>query len=170
LSFASPGIGSGAHLAGEYFKRMAGIDIVHVPYKGTGAALQDLVAGNVQLSLDSAAAFMPMIRSGQLRALAVGYAERLPSLPELPTIGETFPGFDAAPMNYLSVRGGTPQPIVDRISQEINAILESAELRQRFLDIGVVVTTGSSQELARQVASERDKWRRLIEASGAKAE
>jgi len=170
LSFASPGIGSGGHLAGEYFKRTAGIDIVHVPYKGTGAAITDLVAGNVHLSLDSIAAFTPLIKSGQLRAIAVGYKERAASLPDVPTLAETYPGFDASPMNYLSVRGGTPADIVAKLNQEVNAVLATPAIRQRMLDMGVLVSPSSVDEITQQVNSERDKWRRIIEASGAKAE
>jgi tripartite-type tricarboxylate transporter receptor subunit TctC len=170
LSFASAGIASGSHLAGEYFKRAANLDIVHVPYKGTGAAIADLVAGNVQLSLDSMAAFMPLIKSGQLRALAVGYAQRSPSLPDVPALAELFPGFDAAPMNYLSVRGGTPPEIIERLNREVNAVLTSPAVRQRLLDMGVLVSVSTPDEIAKQVESERQKWRRIIEASGAKAE
>lgn len=170
LSFASPGIGSGGHLAGEYFKRVAGVDIVHVPYKGTGAAIQDLVAGNVQLSLDSIAAFLPLIRSGQLRALAVGYGHRSSSLPDVPTLAGTFPGFDAAPMNYLAVRGGTPMDIVERLNREVNATLSVPTLRQRLLDMGVLVVPSTPDEIARQVDSEREKWKRIIETSGVKVE
>jgi tripartite-type tricarboxylate transporter receptor subunit TctC len=170
LSFASAGIGSGSHLAGEYFKRAAGLDIVHVPYKGTGAAMQDLVAGNVQLSLDSMAAFMPMIKSGQLRAVAVGYGQRSSSLPDVPALAEFYPGFDAAPMNYLSVRGGTPPAFVERLNREVNAVLTTPAIRQRLLDMGVLVSTSTPDEIARQVDTERQKWKRIIEASGAKAE
>lgn len=170
LSFASAGIGSGSHLAGEYFKRAAGLDIVHVPYKGTGAAMQDLVAGNVQLSLDSMAAFMPMIKSGQLRAVAVGYGQRSSSLPDVPALAEFYPGFDAAPMNYLSVRGGTPPAFVERLNREVNAVLTTPAIRQRLLDMGVLVSTSTPDEIVRQVDTERQKWKRIIEASGAKAE
>lgn len=167
LSFASPGIGSGGHLAGEYLKSIAKIDTVHVPYKGTGAALQDLVAGNVDWSLDTVAAFLPMIRSGQLRAIAVGYQQRSPSLPEVPTLAETFPGFDASPMNYLSVRGGTPKDIVDRLNKEVNAVLGQAQTKQKLLDLGVLVSLSTPEEIVRQVDSERAKWKGIIEASGA---
>lgn len=170
LSFASAGVASGSHLAGEYFKRAAGIEIVHVPYKGTGAAIPDLVAGNVQLSLDSLAAFMPLIRSGQLRALAVGYSQRSPVLPDIPALAERYPDFDAAPMNYLSVRGGTPPEIVERLNREINAVLALPQVRQRIQDMGVLVTPSTPEEIATQVASERDKWRRIIEAAGVKAD
>src|SRR5690349_197568 len=123
LNFSSPGIASGSQLAMEYFKTVSGIDVVHVPYKGTGAAVQDLISGNVQLTIDSLAALSPYIKSGQLRALAVAYPQRAPSLPDVPTIAETYPGFDASPMNYLTVRGGTPKPIVDRLNAEVNAVL-----------------------------------------------
>ncbi len=170
LSFASAGIASGSHLAGEYFKRVAGIEVVHVPYKGTGAAITDLVAGNVQWSLDSLAAFMPLIKSGQLRALAVGYSQRSPLLPDVPALAEIYPGFDAAPMNYLAVRGGTPPEIVERLNREVNAVLSAPAMRQRMLDMGVLVSTSTPEEIARQVASEREKWKRIIEASGARAE
>ena len=122
LNFSSPGIGSGGQLASEYFKTVAGIDIVHVPYKGTGAAIQDLIAGNVQMTIDSMAALLPFIKSGQLRPLAVAYIERSPNLPDVPTLAETYPGFDASPMNYVTVRGGTPPAIVDRLNRDVNAV------------------------------------------------
>jgi tripartite-type tricarboxylate transporter receptor subunit TctC len=168
LSFASPGIGSGSHLAGEYLKGLAGIDIVHVPYKGTGAALQDLIAGNVHLTLDSLAALMPSIKSGRLRAIAVGYPQRTPSLPDVPTLAETFPGFDSSPMNYISIRGGTPAPIVERLNREINHVLDMPSVRQRMLDMGVLVSTSTPEEIARQVDSEREKWGQIIQKTGIK--
>lgn len=167
LSFASPGIGSGGHLAGEYLKSIAKLDTVHVPYKGTGAALQDLIAGSVDWSLDSAAAFLPMIRAGKLRALAVGYGERLPSLADTPTIAESYAGFDASPMNYLSVQGGTPADTVKYLNHEVNAILESPKVKQRMLDMGVLVSLSTPDEIANQVNTERLKWKAIIEASGA---
>ncbi len=166
LTFASPGTGSGAHLAGEYLKRTAGVEMVHVPYKGTGAAIQDLVSGSVDLTLDSMAALLPMVRGGQLRAIAVGYTARAPSLPDTPTLAESFPGFDASPMNYLSVRGGTPGDIVDKLNREINAVLDTAEIRERLLGMGVLVSLSSPAAIASQVQEERDKWQRIIRASG----
>ncbi len=120
------GIGSGSQLASEYFKTVAGIEIVHVPYKGTGNALQDLIAGNVQMTIDSMAALLPHIKSGALRALAVTTLERSSNLPEVPTLAETFSGFDASPMNYLSVRGGTPREIIDRINPRSERSAERA--------------------------------------------
>jgi len=166
LNFASPGIGSGAHLAGEYLKRVMDIDIVHVPYQGTGAALQDLVAGNVQLSLDSVAAFMPMIQSGKLRALAVGYRERSAALPDVPALAEFYPGFDAAPMNYLSVRKGTPPEVLEKLNAEVNAVLAEPDVQRRLAEVGVLTSPSTVQEITEQVESEREKWRRIIEAAG----
>jgi tripartite-type tricarboxylate transporter receptor subunit TctC len=170
LNYASPGIASGSHLATEYFRTVAGIELVHVPYKGTGAAIQDLISGNVQMSIDSMAALLPHIKSGKLRALAVAYPERAPPLPDVPTIAETYPGFDASPMNYLSVRGGTPKPIVDRLNADVNAVLAMPAVKQKLLDMGVIVTPSTPEEIARQVESERVKWKKVIETSGAKAE
>ena len=170
LNFASAGIGSGSHLASEYFKTVAGIDIVHVPYKGTGNALQDLIAGNVQMTIDSMAALLPAIKAGQLRALAVTTLEPSPNLPGVPTLADTLAGFDASPMNYLSVRGGTPKEIVERISREVNAVLALPAVRERMLAIGVVPTPSTPEEMAAQVRSEQAKWKKVIELSGAKAE
>ena len=170
LNFASPGIASGSHLATEYFKSVSGIDIIHVPYKGTGAAIQDLISGNVQMTIDSMAALLPHIKSGKLRAIAVAYAERAPSLPDVPTIAETYPGFDASPMNYLSVRGGTPKPLVDRLNAEVNAVLAMPAIKQKLLDMGVIATPSTPEEIARQVESERVKYKKVIETSGVKAE
>ena len=170
LNFSSPGIGSGSQLATEYFKSVAGIDLVHVPYKGTGAAIADLIAGNVQMSIDSMAALLPHIKSGALRALAVAYPERASALPDVPTLAETYPGFDASPMNYLSVRGGTPAPIVERLNREVNAVLAMPAVKQRLQDMGVLVSPSTPDEIARHVESERQKYKRVIEISGAKAE
>jgi tripartite-type tricarboxylate transporter receptor subunit TctC len=163
-------VASGSQLAMEYFKTVAGIDVVHVPYKGTGAAVQDLISGNVQLTIDSLAALTPYIKSGQLRALAVAYPQRAPSLPDVPTIAETYPGFDASPMNYLSVRGGTPKAIVDRLNAEVNAVLAMPAVKQRLLDMGVIATPSTPEGIAKQVESERAKYRKIIETAGIKAE
>lgn len=170
INFASAGIGSGSHLASEYFKTVAGIDIVHVPYKGTGNALQDLIAGNVQMTIDSMAALLPSIKAGSLRVLAVTTLERSPNLPDVPTLADTLSGFDASPMNYLSVRGGTPRDVVDRINREVNTVLTMPAVKERLAGIGVVATPSTPEEIAAQVKSEQVKWKRVIELSGAKAE
>ena len=170
INFASAGVGSGSQLASEYFKLMAGINIVHVPYKGTGDALKDLIAGNVQMTIDSMAALLPSIKAGSLRALAVTTLERSPNLPDVPTLADTLQGFDASPMNYLSVRGGTPRETIDRINRDVNAVLAMPAIKERLLGVGVVVSPSTPEEIAAQVRAEQVKWKRVIEMSGAKAE
>lgn len=170
VNFASAGVGSGSQLASEYFKLVAGIDIVHVPYKGTGDALKDLIAGNVQMTIDSMAALLPSIKAGTLRPLAVTTLERSPNLPDVPTLADTLQGFDASPMNYLSVRGGTPRELIDRINREVNAVLAQPAVKERLLGVGVVTSPSTPDEIAAQVRAEQVKWKRVIELSGAKAE
>jgi tripartite-type tricarboxylate transporter receptor subunit TctC len=168
LSFASAGVASGSHLAGEHFKQLTGIDAVHVPYKGTGAAIQDLIGGNVQMTIDTLAALGPSIKAGRLRVLAVGYSARDASIPDVPTLAETFPGFDSSPMNYLSIRTGTPKAIAERINREINAVLGDAAIRDKLRGMGVTATPSSADEIARQVESERVRWGAIITKSGLK--
>lgn len=170
INCASAGVASGSHLGCEYFKTVAGVQITHVPYKGTGAAIADLVGGQVQMTIDSMAALLPQVKAGKLRAIAVSQLTRSPVLPDVPTIAETYPGFDSSPMNYLSVRGGTPQPIVDRLNREVNAVLATPAVKQKLLDMGVDATPSTPEEIAKQVESERVKWKKVIEATGIKAE
>ena len=170
FNFASSGIGASSHLAGELFKTMAGVDIVHVPYKGTGPAMQDLLAGNVQMTIDSLSVYLPHIKSGALRVLAISTAERTPIMPDLPPIGDTLRGFDAAPMNYISARAGTPQPIIDRLNKEINAVLKLPDVRDRLLGLGITAAGSTPGKLDAEIKRERVKWKKVIEISGAKAE
>jgi len=170
INFGSAGIGATSHLSGELFKSAAGIQIVHVPYKGTGAALQDLLAGNIQMAIDSIPVYLPHLRSGALRALAVSTPMRSPVLPDLPPIADTLPGFDAAAMNYVAARAGTPRPIVERLNKEINAVLAVPEVRERLLGMGATPTGSTPEELELVIRSESAKWKKVIEISGAKAE
>ena len=170
INFASSGIGASSHLAGELFKMMAGIDIVHVPYKGSGPALQDLLAGNAQMTIDSLSVYLPHIKSGALRVLATATAERSPLLPEVPPIADTLKGFDASPMNYISARAGTPRPIIDRLNAEINAVLKSPDVRERLVSLGITAQGSTPEELAAVIKREQAMWKKVIEISGAKAE
>ncbi|MBI3374873.1 MAG: tripartite tricarboxylate transporter substrate binding protein [Betaproteobacteria bacterium] len=170
LNFASAGIGATSHLAGELFKVMAGIDIVHVPYKGTGAALQDLLAGNVQMAIDSIPVYQPYIKSGVLRVLAVSTLQRSPVLPGVPAIAETLPGFDAAPMNYLAARAGTPRAVIERINREVNAVLTMPEVHERLTGLGIIPQGSTPESLDAEIMRESAKWKKVIESSGAKAE
>jgi tripartite-type tricarboxylate transporter receptor subunit TctC len=170
LNFASAGIGSSSHLAGELFKHDAKIDVVHVPYRGTAPALQDLLSGNVAMAIDSIAVYRPFIESGKLRALAVSSPGRSPILPDVPPMADVLPGFDASVVNYISVRSGTPKEIVARLSREINAVLVSPEVKRYLLSNGVVPKGGTPEEMAALVKSESAKWRQVIQISGAKVE
>jgi tripartite-type tricarboxylate transporter receptor subunit TctC len=170
VNFASAGIGSSSHLAGELFKHDAKIDIVHVPYRGTAPALQDLLSGNVSMAIDSIAVYRPYIDSGKLRALAVSSRERSPILPGVPPIADTLPGFDASVVNYISVRGGTPKEIVTRLNREINALLQTPEVKDYLLGHGVVPKGNTTEEMAVLVKSESAKWKQVIQVSGAKVE
>ena len=170
LNFASAGIGASSHLAGELFKTMAGIDIVHVPYKGTGPALQDLLGGNAQMAIDSLSVYLPHIKSGALRVLGTATAERSPLLPDVPPIADTLKGFDASPMNYFAARSGTPRPIIARLNTEINTVLKMPEVRERLIGLGITPHGSTPEELEAEIRREQVKWKKVIEISGAKAE
>lgn len=170
INFASSGIGASSHLAGELFKTMAGIEIVHVPYKGSGPSMQDMLAGNVQMAIDSLSVYLPHIRSGALRALAMATAERSPLLPDVPPIGDTLKGFNASPMNYIATRAGTPRPIIEQLSREINQVLKMPEVRERLHGLGIFPSGSTPQELDAEIRLEQAKWKKVIEISGARAE
>ncbi|MDB5848821.1 MAG: hypothetical protein JWP29_2573 [Rhodoferax sp.] len=170
LNFGSTGIGSTSHLSGELFKTMAGVDIVHVPYKGTAAVVQDLVAGNIEMAIDAVSTYLPYIKAGSLRALAIGTPERTPVLPELAPVADTLPGFNASALNYVSAPAGTPAPVVEQLNREINAVLAMPEVRARLLAMGVAPQGSTPGELDTTIRAEAQKWKKVIEISGAKAE
>ncbi len=170
LSFASSGIGSSSHLAGEMLKFLAQIDITHVPYRGTGPALTDLMGGTVSMALDTLSILLPPSRSGHLRALGVTTPGRSALAPELPALAETLPGFDAAPFNYIATTGGTPAPIVARLNQAIVGILNEPAYRARMEALGEEATPSSPEELAATIRAESARWKQVIEAAGIRAE
>ncbi|MBI2207030.1 MAG: tripartite tricarboxylate transporter substrate binding protein [Candidatus Rokubacteria bacterium] len=170
LNFSSSGIGSSSHLSGELFKQMTATRMTHIAYKGTGASLQDLLTGNVQLAFESLNVMLPHIKAGALRAIAVTTPERSPVLPDLPPIADTLPGFDAAAFNYVSARAGTPRPVIERLNRELNAVLKIPEVRDRFLSLGVTSIGGTPEDLDARIKRESLKWKRVIEVSGARPE
>lgn len=170
LNFGSTGIGSTSHLSGELFKTMAGVDIVHVPYKGTAAVVQDLVAGNIQMAIDAVSTYLPYIKAGTLRALAIGTPERTPVLPELVPVADTLPGFDASALNYVSAPARTPAAVIDQLNREIGAVLAMPDVRAKLLAMGVAPQASSPDELDKTIKTEAQKWKKVIEISGAKAE
>lgn len=170
LNFSSSGVGASSHLAGELFKTMAVIDITHVPYKGTGPSLQDLVSGNVQMAIDTLATLLPNIKAGKLRALGVSSGERNPVLPDVPSIADTLPGFEASTINYFTVRNGTPKSIIDHLNKEIAIVLRMPEIHKRLMDMSVIPTIETPEQLGARIKRETEKWKKVIERSGAKIE
>ncbi|NML47610.1 tripartite tricarboxylate transporter substrate binding protein [Ramlibacter sp. G-1-2-2] len=167
-SFASAGVGASSHLAGELFKQMAGIDLLHVPYRGTSLALTDLQSGQVQAAIDSIVVYKPYIDAGTLRPLGVATAQRSALLPSVPPIAEQLKGYEAAPVNYISVPAHTPQAIVDRLNREINAVLQTPEVRDQLIASGVLPQGSTQAQMQALVRSEAAKWKKVIEVSGAK--
>ncbi len=170
LTFASSGIGSSSHLAGEMLKFLAQIDITHVPYRGTSQALTDLMAGTVSMALDTLSILLPLSRNGNLRALGVTTPQRSALASDLPALAETLPGFDAAPFNYIATTGGTPAPIVARLNQAVVGILNDPAYRARMEALGEEATPSSPEELAATIRAESARWKQVIEAAGIRAE
>ena len=166
LSFASSGIGGLQHLNGEMFKQMAGIDLVHVPYKGTTQLLPDLLAGRVPMAIDSLPAHLPHIKSGKVRVLAVASATRAATLPDVPTMAEAgLPGYESATNYTLFAPAGTPRDIVALLNKETNAILQMPDVREKLQAQGIVITGGSVDAVERRIPREVDKWAKVVKAS-----
>jgi len=169
LSMASGGIGSGSHVAGELFNMMAGVNMVHVPYRGVAPALTDLLGGQVQVMAASSAASIEYIRSSKLRALAVTGPTRTDVLPDIPSVGEFLPGYEASGWFGVGAPRNTPSDIIDRLNNEINAGLADPRIKARFADLGGTVLGGSAADFGKFVADETEKWSKVVKFAGAKA-
>jgi tripartite-type tricarboxylate transporter receptor subunit TctC len=169
INFASAGVGSGPHLTGELFKMMTGIDMVHVPYRGVAPALTDLIAGQVQVMFVVPVGMFESMKAGKLRGLAVTSATRSDVLPELPTVGETVPGYEASTWFGLGAPKDTPADIVERLNREITAGLVDPKIKTRFTDMGAVVLTGPASDFGKLLADETAKWAKVVKATGASA-
>jgi tripartite-type tricarboxylate transporter receptor subunit TctC len=171
LNYASSGSGAAAHLAGELFKTMAGVDLVHVPYKGAQPALTDVIAGQVQVMFATSASVIPFVKAGKLRALAVTTARRSPSVPDLPTVSEAgVAGFEAITWHGVVVPSATPAPLVERLNRDIVAVLGAPDLRERLAALGAEVLAGTPREFADYIAAEIPKWAKVVRDSGARIE
>jgi tripartite-type tricarboxylate transporter receptor subunit TctC len=166
-SYASSGNGTPIHLAGELFKTMAGIDLVHVPYKGAAPALVDVLGGHVPLMFDNLPPSLEHIRSGKLRALGVTTTERAPSLPDLPTIAETLPGFEVYSWNALFAPAGTPPEVIAKLNQAALTALADPEVVTKLKDLSIKAVGSTPDELAAHVQAELAKWAPIVKASGA---
>ncbi len=171
LNYASGGVGSTSHVAGELFRTMAGLEWQHVPYRGTGASLVDLLAGQVQLTIDNLPAILPHIKTGALRALAISTDKRVPQLPDLPTIAEAgLPGYAAISWQMVAAPTGTPRPILDRMAGTISKLTNDPAYRARVAEAGAEPAGGTVDEARAFVKQETVKWREVVLKSGAKAD
>jgi tripartite-type tricarboxylate transporter receptor subunit TctC len=162
LSMASGGTATTTHLAGELLKMMAGIDMIHVPYRGTGPAIADLLGGQVQVMFGSAPSSVQYIKSGQLRGLAVTSASRLETLPDVPTVGETVRGYEASQWYGIGAPKATPAPIVDLLNKEIEAFLADAKMKSKLVDLGGTALPGSPAQFTKMIADETEKWSKVV--------
>jgi tripartite-type tricarboxylate transporter receptor subunit TctC len=163
LSFASSGAGSSTHLSGELFKSMAGIDVLHIPYKGSGQALVDLMAGRVTMIFDNMPSVLPYIKGGKLRGLASTGPKRSAAMPDLPTIAEAgLPGYESLSWSGIAVPAGTPRDIVLRLNREIGAVLAQADVKQKLAEQGADPIGGAPEVFSAHVRGEREKWGKLI--------
>ena len=168
INMASAGNGTASHMAGELFKMMAGVDMVHVPYRGGGPALTDLIGGQVQVMFPGTIASVEYIKTGKLRALAVTTATRLEALPDLPTVGDFVPGYEASLMDGVGAPKNTPAEIVDKLNKEINAGLADPKIKARLADLGGTVLPGSPADFGKLIADETEKWAKVIRFSASR--
>jgi tripartite-type tricarboxylate transporter receptor subunit TctC len=171
LYYASAGVGSFQHLASALFRLQSGADIVHVPFKGGGPAMLDVVAGNTQIAIGSLIQMLPQIKSGRLKVLGVGSVKRMAALPDVPTISEAgVPGYEATNWWGIVAPAGTPAPIIDRLHKELSIIVTSAETKKRFESEGAEALQMSAEEFGRYIAAETTKWSRVVKDAGIKPE
>jgi len=169
LNFGSAGIGSSNHLSGELFKLMAGVDIVHVPYKGGAAAVTDLLAGQITMYFGTTPSTMPLVRAGRLRGLAVTTAKRTSAAPDLPTMAETaLPGFEQSAWHGIFAPAGTPAAIVTKLNADLNALVKSADVVQKFAAQGIEVTGGSPADFAAFIKQDLAKYQKLVASANIK--
>ena len=170
LSMASGGIGSGSHMAGELFKIMAGVDMVHVPYRGAGPALGDLLGGQVQVMFDLMPNSIEHIKAGKLRGLAVTTATRSHDLPDIPTVGDFIPGYEASAVFGIVAPKDTPADTIDKLNREINAGLADPSIKTRLAQLGGTVLAGTAADFGKLFAEETEKWGKVIRAAKIKAD
>jgi tripartite-type tricarboxylate transporter receptor subunit TctC len=170
LSYGTPGNGSTGHLSTELFKTQAGVFVAHIPYRGSGPMLQDLMAGQVQMAIDNLPSALPLIQAGKLVALGVTSAQPVPQLPGVPTVASVLPGYEAEAWFVLMAPAGTPQPVIDKLSAEVDRILKKPEVVERFTKIGATPVGGTPKQLGDFIAGETLKWQKVVKDSGAKVD
>jgi tripartite-type tricarboxylate transporter receptor subunit TctC len=170
INYASAGTGTATHLTGELFKMMAGVDIVHVPYRGGGPALNDLLAGQVQVMFPTTVSSIGYIRAGRLRVLAVTGATRSDALPDIPTVSDFVPGYEASNWYGIGAPKNTPAEVIEKLNKETNAGLADPKLKARLDDVGGIALRGSPADFGKLIADETEKWGKVVKFTGIKAE
>ncbi len=170
LSFGSPGIGTSVHMSGELFKSMTGTSMTHVPYKGRQFFLPDLLGGSIQLVFDNMPSALPMAKEGKIRAIAQTTAKRSPAAPDVPTVAESLPGFEATTWFAMFAPANTPKPIIDKLNAEVVRVFKLPEVTERLKTLGLDPVLSTPDELGKYQASEIVKWTKVVKESGAKAE
>ena len=170
VNWATSGNDTSVHLSGELFKLMTGVQMANIPYKGSAPALTDLIAGTVQVIFDNMPPSLPHIRAGKLRALAVTTAMRSDALPDVPTVAETVPGYEASAFYGMGVPKGTPPEIIEKLNKEINAALADPNVKARLVDLGGMLIAGSPADFGKLVAAETEKWAKVIKDGGVSLE
>jgi tripartite-type tricarboxylate transporter receptor subunit TctC len=166
----SPGIGTPGHVAGELFKMMAGVEMIHIPYRGGSGVLSDLLGGQVQVLFGSTSLTVEQIRAGRLRPLAVTSATRWDGLPDIPTVGDFVPGYEASSVFGLGAPKKTPVGLIDKLNKEVNAGLDDPKLKARLIDLGGTLLAGSPADFGKLIADDTEKWGKVIRAAKIKAE
>ena len=171
INYASSGVGTASHLAAAYFASAAGINMVHVPYKGTGNAMGDLLAGQVVLMFDQPVSSMPLVKAGKLKVLGISSEKRFPTLPDIPTVAESgIPGFDAVSWAGACVPGGTPKEIINRLQVEIAKVLKLPDIVERLMRDGIEPVGGTAEQFQSFIEREKIKWSKVVRDSGARAD
>jgi len=170
VNMASSGNGTSIHLSGELFKAMTGVEMLHVPYRGSAPAITDLLSGRVQVMFDNMPSAISHIRAGTLRALAVTTASRSAELPDVPTVGDSVKGYEASAWFGMGAPKNTPKEIIAKLNKEINAILAEPEMKKRIADMGGVTLIGSPEDFGKIIASETDKWEKVVKFAGARVD
>ena len=170
INMASAGIGGPHHVAGELFKSMAGVDLVHVPYRGSTPALTDLLAGQVEVMFDVTPSSLPHIKAGKLRALAVTTDKRNEALPDVPTVADTVPGYESSAWFGIGAPKNTPADIIEKLNKAVNAALADPKMKARLADFGGTVMPGSPADFGKLIAEETEKWAKVVKFAGIKAD
>jgi tripartite-type tricarboxylate transporter receptor subunit TctC len=170
INWASSGNGTSVHLSGELFKIMTGVDLTHVPYRGSAPALTDMISGTVQVMFDNMPSSLPHLQAGTLRALGVTTAKRSEALPDVPTVAETVPGYEASAFFGMGVPKGTPPEVIEKLNKEINAALADPGMKAKLADLGGMLIPGAPAEFGQVIAQETEKWANVIKTGGVSLE